>query len=155
MALSDHYWDRLFAVPHEPHQPFRFWAVAANMNCSFALRRPRSRTLRSRIRLRSSENKASILFRARRAIALGGLRFKGRGRTAQTGVLRSCKYLNNLIEQDHRRTKQRLRPMSGLKNFRTARVLIDGIELAKRIKKGQFKIGKLGGSAATMPEICP
>jgi transposase-like protein len=68
-------------------------------------------------------------------------------------VLRSSKYLNNLIEQDHRRIKQRLRPMLGLKSFRTARVVIGGSELAERIKKGQFKIGKLGGSAATMPEI--
>ena len=68
-------------------------------------------------------------------------------------VLRSSEYLNNLIEQDHRRVKQRLRPMLGLKSFRTARVVIGGIELAERIKKGQFKIGKLGGSKATMPEI--
>jgi hypothetical protein len=32
-------------------------------------------------------------------------------------------------------------------------VVIGGIELAEKIKKGQFKIGKLGGSKATMPEI--
>ena len=60
-------------------------------------------------------------------------------------VVRSCKYLNNRIEQDHRRIKQRLRPMLGLKSFRTATVVIGGIELAEKIKKGQFKIGKLGG----------
>ena len=41
----------------------------------------------------------------------------------------------------------------GLKSFRTAAVVIGGIELAEKIKKGQFKIGKLGGSKATMPEI--
>jgi hypothetical protein len=40
-----------------------------------------------------------------------------------------------------------------LKSFRTAAVVIGGIELAEKIKKGQFKLGKLGGSAATMPEI--
>ena len=49
--------------------------------------------------------------------------------------------------------KQRLRPMLGLKSFRTAAVVISGIELAEKIKKAQFKIGKLGGSNATMPEI--
>jgi hypothetical protein len=43
--------------------------------------------------------------------------------------------------------------MLGLKSFRTARVVIGGIELAEKIKKAQFKIGKLGGSKATMPEI--
>jgi transposase-like protein len=67
--------------------------------------------------------------------------------------IRTSKYLNNLIEQDHRRIKQRLRPMLGLKSFRTAAVVIGGIELAERIKKEQFKTGKLGRSTATMPEI--
>ena len=68
-------------------------------------------------------------------------------------LVRSCKYLNNRIEQDHRRVKQRLRPMLGLKSFRTAAVVIGGIELAEKIKKGQVKIGKLGGRTARMPEI--
>jgi transposase-like protein len=54
-------------------------------------------------------------------------------------LLRSSKYLNNLIEQDHRRIKQRLSPMLGLKSFRTAAVVISGIELAEKIKKRQFK----------------
>jgi transposase-like protein len=67
--------------------------------------------------------------------------------------VRSNKYLNNLIEQDHRRIKQRLRPMLGLKSFRTAAVVIGGIELVEKIKKSQFKIGKLGGRTARMPEI--
>ncbi len=68
-------------------------------------------------------------------------------------VVRSSKYLNNLIEQDHRRIKPRLRPMLGLKSFKTADVVISGIELAEKIKKGQFKLGKLGGRRATLPEI--
>jgi transposase-like protein len=67
--------------------------------------------------------------------------------------VRSSKYLNNIIEQDHRRVKQRLRPMLGLKSFTTAAVVIAGIELAERIKKGQFKTGKLGGRMARMQEI--
>jgi transposase-like protein len=54
--------------------------------------------------------------------------------------VRSSKYLNNTIEQDHRRVKQRLGPMLGLKSFTTASVVISGIELAEKIKKGQFKI---------------
>ena len=67
--------------------------------------------------------------------------------------VRTSKYLNNAIEQDHRRIKQRLRPMLGLKSFRTAAIVIDGIELAEKIKKGQFKIGKLAGSTATILKI--
>ena len=67
--------------------------------------------------------------------------------------VRTSKYLNNAIEQDHRRVKQRLRPMLGLKSFQTAVVVISGIELAEKIKKEQFKQGKLNGRAATMLEI--
>jgi transposase-like protein len=59
--------------------------------------------------------------------------------------VRSCKYLNNIVEQDHRRVKRRLGPMLGLKSFRHAAVVIGGIELAPQIKKGQFQMGKLGG----------
>ena len=61
-------------------------------------------------------------------------------------------HLNNLIEQDHRRIKQRLRPMLGLKSFETAAIVISGIELAEKIKKGPFKIGKLGGSRVMRQE---
>jgi len=68
--------------------------------------------------------------------------------------VRSSKYLNNLIEQDHRRVKHRLGPMLGLKSFRTAAVAISGVELAEKIKKGQFKTGRLGGgSQVTLPEL--
>ena len=66
---------------------------------------------------------------------------------------RSSYYLNNLVEQDHRRVKQRVRPMLGFKRFENAAVTISGIELAEKIKKGQFKIGKLGGRHATMAEL--
>jgi transposase-like protein len=78
---------------------------------------------------------------------------KEAGELPKRVLLRSSKYLNNLIEQDHRRIKQHLRPMLGLKSFRTAAVVIGGIELAEKIKKRQFKIGPFGGSKATMPEI--
>ena len=64
--------------------------------------------------------------------------------------VRSSQYLNNLVEQDHRRVKQRIRPMLGFKRFDNAAVTISGIELAEKIKKGQFKTGKLGGCDATM-----
>jgi transposase-like protein len=67
--------------------------------------------------------------------------------------VRSCKYLNNIVEQDHRRVKQRLGPMLGLKSFRNAAVVIGGIELETQITKGQFQILKLGGRTARMPEI--
>jgi transposase-like protein len=61
--------------------------------------------------------------------------------------------LNNLIEQDHRRVKQRIRPMLGFKRFDNAAVTISGIELAEKIKKGQFKTGKFASRKATMSEL--
>src|ERR671938_1059741 len=65
--------------------------------------------------------------------------------------VRSSKYLNNVVEQDHRRIKQRIRPMLGLKQFRTAAVTIRGIELAEKIKKGQFRIEGLNEKIVSMP----
>ena len=67
--------------------------------------------------------------------------------------IRSSKYLNNLIEQDHRSIKLRLGPMLGLKRFRSASITIAGIELMHRIRKGQFKLGKLRIKDKRAPEI--
>jgi putative transposase len=52
--------------------------------------------------------------------------------------VRQSKYLNNLIEQDHRAIKRIVRPMLGFKSFRSARITLQGIELMHRIKKGQM-----------------
>jgi transposase-like protein len=57
--------------------------------------------------------------------------------------VRSSKYLNNLIEQDHRGVKLRIGPMLGFKWFTTAAIVIAGIELLRRIHKGQFNLGRL------------
>ena len=62
--------------------------------------------------------------------------------------LRQSKYLNNLVEQDHRAIKRVVRPMLGFKCFRCARVLIAGIELMHMIKKGQFDCADGQGSSA-------
>jgi len=67
--------------------------------------------------------------------------------------VRSCKYLNNVVEQDHRRIKQRIRPMLGFKRFETAAVTIRGIEPAAKIQKQQFDLKFLTGNATTAPEI--
>jgi transposase-like protein len=67
--------------------------------------------------------------------------------------IRSSKYLNNIVEQDYRRIKQRIRPMLGLKRFETAAITISGIELAEKIRKDQFKTGKLPGRPRSAPEI--
>lgn len=48
------------------------------------------------------------------------------------------KYLNNMIEQDHRFIKKLTRPMKGFKSFQSASATLDGIEVAHMIRKHQF-----------------
>jgi putative transposase len=48
------------------------------------------------------------------------------------------KYLNNMIEQDHRFIKRLTRPMLGFKSFATAAATLAGIEVAHMIRRGQL-----------------
>jgi len=58
--------------------------------------------------------------------------------------IRKIKYLNNIVEQDHRAVKRVVRPMLGFKSFRSAAATIAGIELMHMIRKGQLcATGKL------------
>ena len=52
--------------------------------------------------------------------------------------IRQQKYLNNIVEQDHRFIKKRVRSMLRLKSFRTATFIISGIETMHIVKKGQL-----------------
>ncbi|PHG09634.1 IS6 family transposase [Bacillus toyonensis] len=56
--------------------------------------------------------------------------------------LRVKKYLNNIIEQDHRFIKKRIRNMLGLKSLQTATKMIAGIEAMHMVKKGQTLLGE-------------
>uniref|UniRef100_UPI00048DF132 DDE-type integrase/transposase/recombinase n=1 Tax=Ectobacillus panaciterrae TaxID=363872 RepID=UPI00048DF132 len=55
--------------------------------------------------------------------------------------LRQQKYLNNIVEQDHRFIKKRVRSMLGLKTFQTAKRIICGVEVMHMLKKGQLQQG--------------
>jgi transposase-like protein len=66
---------------------------------------------------------------------------------------RSSKYLNNLIEQDHRGVKLRIDPMLGFKRFRTAAIVIAGIELLRRIHQGQFSLARLRLKDRSTPAV--
>jgi len=55
-------------------------------------------------------------------------------------VVRQIKYLNNIVEQDHRAIKRVTRPMLNFKSFRSAGSVLAGIELMHMIRKGQFAI---------------
>jgi transposase-like protein len=58
--------------------------------------------------------------------------------------VRSCPYLNNIVEQDHRAIKRHCASTMGFKSFRNAGITIAGIELAHRIRKRQFSFGPGG-----------
>ena len=49
------------------------------------------------------------------------------------------KYLNNIMEQDHRFIKKLTRPMMGFKSFHSASATLQGIEVAHMIRKRQFR----------------
>jgi transposase-like protein len=78
-----------------------------------------------------------------------------RGPIADSGAaieLRQSKYVNNVVEQDHRAIKRRPRPMMGFKSFRSAVRIIAGIETMHMVKKGQLGCpGGLAFSAADCP----
>lgn len=51
------------------------------------------------------------------------------------------KYLDNMVEQDHRSIKKRIRPMPGFKSFASASSTLEGIEVANMIRKGHITFG--------------
>ncbi|MFC0693016.1 IS6 family transposase [Paraburkholderia humisilvae] len=53
--------------------------------------------------------------------------------------VRQNKYLNNIVEQDHRAIKRIIKPMMGFKDLRCARIILAGIELMNMIRKKQMK----------------
>jgi transposase-like protein len=52
-------------------------------------------------------------------------------------IFARVKYLNNIVEQDHRFIKKITRPMLGFKSFLSAEQTLKGIEAMHMIKKGQ------------------
>ena len=78
---------------------------------------------------------------------------KADGQMPTDTTLRSSKYLNNLIEQDHRGVKSRIGSMLGFKQFKTAAVTIAGIELLHKIRKGQFDLRRLRLNGEGAPAI--
>lgn len=57
-----------------------------------------------------------------------------------SGLPRSCA-IDNIVEQDHREVKRRIKPMMGFKSLGSARATLDGIDAAHMIRKGQLGKG--------------
>ena len=139
------------------------------LDLSLSCRRQRRETIDFLLRANRDVAAAKVFFqrafksqgRLPRAITLDGYQashraareFLGEHRRGGRTEVRSSKYLNNLIEQDHRSIKLRLGPMLGFKRFRRASITIAGIELMHRIRKGKFALGKLRALSKTAPEM--
>src|SRR5467141_2105867 len=67
-------------------------------------------------------------------------------------AIRKIKYLNNIVEQDHRAVKRVTRPMLGFKAFEAAQDTLVGIELMHMIKKRQMRV-EAGDEGRTAAEL--
>ena len=61
------------------------------------------------------------------------------GRLPPTCQHRQVKFLNNRLESDHGKLKQRIRPVRGFKSRKTAHNAIRGFEVMRMFRKGQFR----------------
>src|ERR1700730_6007076 len=81
---------------------------------------------------------------------------KADGTLAAPCELRQSKYLNNLIEQDHRFIKRLTRPGMGFFSFKTAWKTLQGFETMNMIRKGQVQgvaKGDVGGQVALVAKL--
>jgi putative transposase len=67
-------------------------------------------------------------------------------------IIRQVKYLNNVVEQDHRSVKRVTRPMLGFKSFDAAQDTLVGIELMHMLKKRQLVVEE-GDEGLTAAEL--
>ena len=74
-----------------------------------------------------------------------GMRNEFNLRWANPVRIRSCQYLNNIVEQDHRRIKSRVQPRLGFKKFYNARRVLIGVELLQKLTKGQYRVPRRFG----------
>jgi len=109
------------------------------------------RFLQQAIEKRGVPQKITLDGYAASQVTVGELQKEGTLPT--TLLVRTNRYLNNMIEQDHRRVKQRVRVMLGFKRFDHATTTITGIELVHQIEKGQFNVTTLCPSVTRTPQV--
>jgi len=103
--------------------------LTAKRDCKAALR-----FLRTAIRCNGTPKKITIDKSGANTAAIGSY-----NTDHKAGIeMRQIKYLNNIVEQDHRAIKRQIRPMLGFKSFWSAAVTLAGVELMHMIRKGQL-----------------
>ena len=106
--------------------------LTAKRDCKAALR-----FLRKAIRCNGTPEKITIDKSGANTAAIGSY-----NTDHKAGIeMRQIKYLNNIVEQDHRAIKRQIRPMLGFKSFWSAAVTLAGVELMHMIRKGQLLLG--------------
>src|SRR5271155_1830972 len=68
---------------------------------------------------------------------------KAEGKCPKDTQHRQVKYLNNIVEADHGKLKQLIRPVRGFKSMKTAYATIKGFEVMRALRKGQAAIFNL------------
>ena len=109
------------------------------------------RVLQQAIKKRGVPEKMILDGYAASHVAVAELQDEGQRPAGLTG--RTRKDLNNVSEQDHRRVKQRVRPMLGFKRFAHATITITGIELIHQIKKNQFDVSAVCSPLTRTPQV--
>ena len=71
------------------------------------------------------------------------LELKSKGKCPEDTVHRQVKYLNNVVEADHGKLKQVIRPVRGFKTLKTAYATIKGFEVMRALRKGQAALFNL------------
>jgi IS6 family transposase len=105
--------------------------------------RAAKRFFRKMLRAASHSSPRVINVDKNRAYPLAVEQLKEEGTLPNRTQLRPCKYLNNILEQDHRFIKRRVNPGFGFFSFNTARRTIRVYETMNIIRKGQIEgVGK-------------
>jgi transposase-like protein len=68
-------------------------------------------------------------------------------------AIRQVRYLNNVVEQDHRAVKRITRPMLGFKSFEAAQCTLAGVELMHMLRKGQLE-GEVDQGLTAAKQFC-
>ena len=97
-----------------------------------------ARFFKKAIRLNGLPEKVSIDKSGSNTFALKDINTALKKEKKRQIEIRQNKYLNNLVEQDHRGIKRRTKPMLGFQSFNTARNAMKGVELCHMIRKGQY-----------------
>ncbi len=127
-------------MPNLKRQLCFHWADKENSTIDFLLTRKRDKIAARRFFVKAIENNGLPEKITIDKSGSNNAAIKAYNAENNTDIeIRQVKYLNNIVEQDHRAIKWITRPMLGFKEFYSASVTLRGIELVRMIRKGQLR----------------